>query len=122
MLQVVDVLRVLEPRGVPMSAATFRDLDKQTHGFNCEACGMRIEHYVTIDEHGEPEDCKTAEGGWCEQLIQTGAQAVWIHVELDERGTRSRAARRYRSIFARGGWICAECVARYTPKKRRAKR
>ena len=70
--------------------------------FRCESgtCEATFEH------PGDEDDCESIDGQ-CALLVRAGWRQVWVRVELEPK----------RVLFARGGWLCPECVRRYTPRK-----
>lgn len=57
-------------------------------------------------EHPDVEECESVDGK-CEHLVRAGWRPVWLRGYLDGRGDRPD-----KQVFARGGWICHECVRR----------
>jgi len=69
--------------------------------FRCEGlCETMFEH------PGDESDCESIHGK-CALLVRAGWRSVWVRVEAAPKHV----------LFARGVWLCPECVRRYTPRK-----
>jgi hypothetical protein len=56
----------------------------------------------TFEHPGPEDDCESIDGK-CAHLMRAGWRPCWVRVELEPR----------RVLFARGGFLCPECVRRY---------
>jgi len=69
--------------------------------FRCESCES------ATFEHPDTTECDSVEGA-CALLVRAGWKSVWVTLELWQPGSSGK------HILSRGGWICHECVRRFT--------
>jgi len=84
------------------------DFDFAGPVYVCKGCDVQLIH------KGPEDDCPTVDGR-CKQLIDAGWKPVMSRIVLDE---PLEIRKKPLCILSRGGWICADCVSRYLPRKK----
>ena len=77
--------------------------------YRCDGCPATF-------EHPDVEECASVEGG-CEHLMRAGWRQAYLRIFF---GKSERLKPWGTHILSRGGWICPDCVKRYTPERGRS--